>query len=88
MFALSNFTMNLSSYTLSEAQISVLDKGLTFIPSTAIFLTHESWNAKIVIYGALSCGIIFIKNPSENITPMHSRIFSNRQAILSQQQIS
>jgi len=34
MFALSKFTMNLSSYTLSEAQISVLDKGLAFIPST------------------------------------------------------
>jgi len=34
MFTLSDFTMNLSSYTLSKDQIAVLDKGLTFIPST------------------------------------------------------
>ena len=34
MFNLSKFTMNLSSVHLSEAQISILDKGLTFIPST------------------------------------------------------
>ena len=34
MFSLFNFMMNLSSVILSEAQTSVLDIGLTFIPST------------------------------------------------------
>ena len=34
MFTLSNFTMNLSEYTLTAPEISVLDKGLTFIPTT------------------------------------------------------
>jgi len=34
MFNLSNFTVNLSSYNLDAAQVSILDKGLTFIPST------------------------------------------------------
>jgi len=34
MFNLSDFTVNLSSYKLDAAQVSILDKGLTFIPST------------------------------------------------------
>ena len=34
MFNLSDFTINLSSYQLDAAQVSILDKGLTFIPST------------------------------------------------------
>ena len=33
LFHSSSFTINLSSYSLSEDQISVLDKGLSFIPS-------------------------------------------------------
>ena len=34
MFNLSDFTVNLSSYKLDAAQVTILDKGLTFIPST------------------------------------------------------
>jgi len=34
MFNLSDFTVNLSAYRLDAAQVSILDKGLTFIPST------------------------------------------------------
>jgi len=34
MFKLSDFTVNLSTCKLDAAQVSILDKGLTFIPST------------------------------------------------------
>jgi len=34
MFACSAFTMNLSPLVLSRAQISLLDKGITYIPAT------------------------------------------------------
>jgi len=77
MFALSNFTMNLSSYTLSEAQISVLDKGLTFIPSTHYVPYARILECKNRSIRSIKMRDYFYKKTSVSTILMHSKIFLN-----------
>jgi len=61
--------MNLSSETLSEAQISVLDKGLTFIPSTRFIPYTRLLECKNRNIRSIKLRDYFYKKPQRNYNP-------------------